>query len=147
MKIRTAMASDAIAFQAITRDELGYDFPLEKTRVQLEHLLASPGHLVLVAVTDTIPEHVIGIIHGAPYESFYGEPALNILALAVDKKYQGQGVGRKLLEEIALPAQQLGYTMIRLNSGSQRKGAHAFYEKVGYQRIKEQVVFHHSLIK
>ncbi|WP_349641461.1 hypothetical protein [Eupransor demetentiae] len=43
-------------------------------------------------------------------------------------------------------AQQRGIHSIRLNSGMNRTAAHHFYEKNGYQEIKEQKKFSKKLM-
>ena len=145
MKIRQATLQDTHAIQQLAKDELGYDYPIDQTAQQLEKLLASAQHIVFVAVNQQ--DTVVGVVHGAHYESFYGDPALNILALAVTKAAHGQGIGRLLMQAIGDEARKKGYSLIRLNSGSHRIEAHQFYQKIGYQRVKEQVVFHRSLTK
>lgn len=53
--------------------------------------------------------------------------------LIVDKDFRGQGIGKKLMDEITTIAR--GYTCkrIELDSGFHRKEAHQFYENLGYE--------------
>ncbi|MEQ2876371.1 GNAT family N-acetyltransferase [Enterococcus asini] len=65
----------------------------------------------------------------------------NILALAVAKDYQHQGIGRTLLQGIEQWARTTGAAGVRLVSGEERIEVHEFYAACGYQRKKKQVNF------
>ena len=54
--------------------------------------------------------------------------------VAVMDTYQGQGLGRKLIEQSESYIKNLGYEVIELNSRLYAKG---FYEKMGYEVISE----------
>lgn len=84
---------------------------------------------------------VAGYIHGGGYECTYCAPLKNVLALAVDEKYRGLGVGRRLLEELEAWAKDKGCAGVRLVSGMDRLGAHAFYLRCGYIVRKEHKNF------
>ncbi|WP_443255815.1 GNAT family N-acetyltransferase [Streptococcus sp. S784/96/1] len=75
------------------------------------------------------------------YEAIYSERGLNVLGLAVSLAHQGQGIGRLLMEELERQALEADLAFIRLNSGSHRLEAHAFYRKIGYNGDKTQVRF------
>jgi len=57
--------------------------------------------------------------------------SLYIDDLVADEAARGTGVGRVLMDFARGEAVRLGCDQLRLNSGSQRKGAHAFYEAIG----------------
>lgn len=59
---------------------------------------------------------------------------IHITGLAVKGKYQGQGIGRMLLEYHSNYARRVGVTTVLLNSGKKRIKAHHFYEKNGFQK-------------
>ncbi|MBF6625093.1 GNAT family N-acetyltransferase [Aerococcaceae bacterium zg-BR9] len=78
-------------------------------------------------------------VYAQRYDSLLTEQAwLNIMALAVDSKYQGQTIGITLMSTVETLAQQQKYDGIRLNSGAQRLAAHRFYEHIGYTGDKTQ---------
>jgi GNAT superfamily N-acetyltransferase len=56
-----------------------------------------------------------------------------LLVLAVDEKARRGGVGRKLVEAAEEWARERGADVMIVHSGRQRTGAHAFYERVGYE--------------
>ncbi|MCW5719138.1 MAG: GNAT family N-acetyltransferase [Bauldia sp.] len=57
--------------------------------------------------------------------------SLYIDDLVADEAARGTGVGRSLMDFARAHAARLGCTQLRLNSGFQRKGAHAFYAAIG----------------
>ncbi len=52
--------------------------------------------------------------------------------LIVDAKHRGQGIGQKLMAEITEIAKENHCKRIELDSAFHRKGAHQFYESLGY---------------
>ena len=75
------------------------------------------------------------------YESVYSDTGLNILGLAVDPDFRGNGVGKKLIGYIEKYAMDNGISFIRLNSANHRVEAHKFYENIGYTSDKLQKRF------
>ena len=81
---------------------------------------------------------IIGFVHAELYESLYMDTGLNILGLAVDSNFQGQGIGKKLMSSIEDYALKNNISYIRLNSNVCRTEAHKFYESIGYVCDKTQ---------
>lgn len=50
---------------------------------------------------------------------------------------RGQGLGRRLLEELEQVARDLGYARIRLDTGDRQPHAQAMYERAGYRPIED----------
>ncbi len=134
--IRKARLSDAERINELNRNEMGYDYPLDKTRDALETLLQRD--IILVAETDG---GVVGYIHLCDYEPLYAPRMKNVLGIAVDSRCRRMGVGSELLREAERLALEDGAAGIRLVSGKSRTGAHAFYESAGYYGGKEQLNF------
>ncbi len=134
--IRKARLSDAERINELSRNELGYDHPLDKTRDALETLLQRD--IILVAETEG---GVVGYIHLCDYELLYAPRMKNVLGIAVDSGCRRMGVGSELLREAERLAMEDGAAGIRLVSGKSRTGAHAFYESAGYYGGKEQINF------
>lgn len=65
----------------------------------------------------------------------------NLLGLAVSKNYRRQGVAKSLILQVESWSRERNINMIRLNSGSTRKEAHAFYRALGFDNEKEQIRF------
>lgn len=136
--VRAASLTDSSAMYLLNRDGLGYDYAPEKTKERLEAVLGNPEYKVFIAEMDG---NVAGYIHGADYHCTYCDPLKNILALVVDEKYRGTGVGRALITALEQWSRDCGCAGVRLVSGHNRTGAHKFYEACGYRMRKEQKNF------
>ncbi|MDL2205655.1 GNAT family N-acetyltransferase [Eubacteriales bacterium OttesenSCG-928-N13] len=138
LEIRPPQPKDADAIHRINLDSLGYDYPLDATKVRLMSILNRPNHHMLIAELDG---QALGYIHATDYDTSYQDSLKNILALAVLPSAQGQGVGRALITAIEEWARQDDSTGVRLVSGFDREGAHAFYQACGYSLRKQQKNF------
>ena len=137
ISIRLVNGDDASQVCAICCDDLGYqcDRALVKERIsQLE----DEREAVFVAVID---ENVVGYIHVEKYNTLYFETMANILGLAVSKRYRKHGVGKALVNQAEKWAVENEISLMRLNSGSSRSGAHKFYRRLGYGSEKDQIRF------
>lgn len=140
--VRRAGLGDAPAIARLNREELGYDYPPEKTACKLEAALADPAQLVLAAQSGG---EVVGYLHLEAYDVLYAEPMANVLGVAVSGACRRQGVGRALLTAGEQWARERGAAAMRLVSGEGRKGAHAFYQSLGYTGNKLQRNFKKAL--
>jgi ribosomal protein S18 acetylase RimI-like enzyme len=101
-------------------------------RARFESVLATDGHRIIVAETDT---KVVGVLH------VFERPALEkpceavVQALVVDGEARSSGVGEALMREAEAWAQSRKLPSVSLYSRADRKRAHAFYERIGY-RVK-----------
>ncbi len=136
--IRRARITDARAVWEINFLALGYDYPEEKTRARLGIILEKPDHALFV-----FGDPVIGYVHIEAYDCAYADPLGNILALAVRPDAQGKGAGRALMAAAENWAKARGISGIRLDSGMDRTGAHAFYQAIGYRLRKD----HRNFVK
>jgi predicted N-acetyltransferase YhbS len=75
--------------------ELGYDYPLEKVKVRIEHIQKNTKDIIFVAQREN---EVIGYIHGSPYELLYSDSLINILGFVVKERYRSKGVGSLLIQ-------------------------------------------------
>jgi histone acetyltransferase (RNA polymerase elongator complex component) len=69
------------------------------------------------------------------------EPSIEIRGIVVGDRWRHRGVGRRLMELAERLAAEHGLSAVRLRSGAQRDGAHAFYRALGYRELKTQRVF------
>lgn len=138
MTIREAKLEDAEGINQLNTYPLNHDFPLEETRNQLNYLLSSPVNKVFVKIIDG---KVVGYIQLSEYVCTYGPKLMNVMALVVDERIHGQGIGKSLLNHAEQWAKEARVKGIRLNSGVERTEAHKFYEHQGYIRVKNQVNF------
>lgn len=141
--IRNALISDAAALCRLNREEMGYDYPLERTIDRLRVLLGSADDAIFVAEIDG---EVAGYVHAQHYELLYADPMMNIMGIAVDSSRRRMGIGAALLERVEELARQEGCSGVRLVSGASRKGAHDFYRRCGYGGGREQLNFKKMLV-
>lgn len=92
---------------------------------------------LLVAV-DEETRTICGSLLGVVFEDICGDcrPILLIENVAVLDSYQGKGVGRRMFEEIERWGREMDCHYEILVSGMQRKGAHKFYQALGFEEVK-----------
>jgi GNAT superfamily N-acetyltransferase len=61
--------------------------------------------------------------------------ACEIKRMYVVPEARGQGVGRELLQQLEQAAEELGYRVVRLDTGPQQPGAERMYRQAGYRPI------------
>ena len=111
--------------------ELGYPASPEAVERRLARLTESPDVLVLAAESSAEPvglvtAHLVQVIH-------VDEPVAMLTALVVSDRHRGRGVGRLLVDAVENWAQHRGARRVSITTGLAREGAHAFYERLGYQ--------------
>ena len=75
---------------------------------------------------------MVGYLHVEEYDVLYAGHMVNELGIAVSSAWRRQGVGSALLSAGEAWARSKGAVAVRLVSGEARKGAHAFYQSLGY---------------
>lgn len=134
--IRDAGIQDAEALVELNRLEMGYEYPVEKTKEKLAALLAGGKDKILVAEMDGA---VVGYVHLNDYDLLYADHMKNIMGIAVSSRHRRMGIGAKLLTAAEGWARESGADGVRLVSGESRTGAHAFYRSLGYEGNKMQL--------
>ncbi len=138
--IRELMYHDAEQILALNiMTEMGCS-DLETTTATLYRLLQKiEEHHILGYEMDG---KLVGYIHAQVYEMLYSPNVLlNVIAVAIHEDYQGNGIGKKLIQAIEDRAVELGFDGIRINSGNNREKAHGFYERLGYVSNRDQKRF------
>ena len=136
--LRNITIFDAQEIQRISNFELGYDVDLDIVKKQIEKLTNDNKHNIIIGFENEQTRKIVGFVHAELYESLYMDTGLNILGLAVDSNFQGQGIGKKLMSAIEDYALKNNISFIRLNSNVRRVEAHKFYESIGYICDKTQ---------
>ena len=135
--IRPLAPADGAAISALLPD-LGYDATAEQVVRRLAGLRAWPDQDAFVAVVDGA---IVGLCHVQGVRLLVSEGYVEIQALVVSAACQGQGIGRRLVAHACEWAFARGYERVRLRSGVQREGAHAFYEHLGFEKAKASHAF------
>lgn len=78
---------------------------------------------------------LLGYVTLKPF--FSGYKHCEVYWLAVKKKYQSQGIGRKLMEYVEQYAKNSGFRKVFLYTGKDMIKTRGFYEKIGYIFINE----------
>ena len=78
---------------------------------------------------------MVGVVTGHVIFSIHSSPVVALLTtLVVDEQCARTGIGKQLATAIEDWAREQGAVRISVTSGKQRDGAHAFYERIGYDR-------------
>jgi len=141
MSIRAARNEDAGAVSGLAT-QLGYPSRPEETEERLRSLSGHPDHAVLVAEEEGT---VVAWLHIRGSHFIESEPFAEIAGLVVDEHHRGRRIGESLVDAAAAWARERGYATLRVRSNVIRERAHAFYERQGFGRIKNQVVFQRKL--
>jgi GNAT superfamily N-acetyltransferase len=99
----------------------------------------------LVAVAENQHNEIIGRLHLTIARPSLAEPAANIAGLVVDQRFRHHGVGRALMQHAEAWAAHRGSKSVSLRSNIVRDEAHAFYERLGYERVKTQHAYRKHL--
>jgi GNAT superfamily N-acetyltransferase len=131
LEIRPAERTDAPAISVLLH-ELGY--PSSNTDEEVTGRLARwSGRDDLLALVAADGGQVVGV--GALVVAPFFERPGNwgrVVALVVDSRMRGLGIGRRLLAATEQAAVDRGCVRMEITSSRHRTGAHAFYGSVGY---------------
>ncbi len=110
---------------------LGYPTTLHAAEARLRVLAQRTDVAVLVAdrsstVVGLATAHLLHVIHA-------DDPMVILGALVVAEQARGQGIGRRLVRAVEDWGVRRGAYRIVVASGLAREGAHAFYERLGYE--------------
>jgi len=138
---RRARLEDARALDELV-DLLGPPVPPGFLAERLQRLLAADHQAVFVAEESGA---VRGFTQVEEFLSLTSDPCALLVGLAVAPAARGRGIGRGLVQCAEQWARERGLGTIRLRARVARRGAHAFYERLGYVRRKHQLQFGKSL--
>jgi GNAT superfamily N-acetyltransferase len=131
MTIRAAAGADASAIADLV-GQLGYPASVGEVIDRLERLRAFGDAVTLVKEVDG---RVVGVVTGHVFPSIHSTPPVAWLTtLVVDTSMHGRGIGRELVAAVEEWAKSQGAVRLSVTSGKQRGDAHAFYERLGYER-------------
>lgn len=134
MNIRNAAPEDfetAFAFIETLWDYNTYD--RAETRAVYDAVLADPSSFAFFLEDDD--GRALGFCHGAFFNTFWlaGETCY-LSSLIVAEDARRQGLGTMLMDHACALARERGCKGVVLDSGLPRTGAHAFYERYGFEK-------------
>jgi len=142
MTIRRAHFEDAAVIAGLAT-QLGYPNTPAEIATRLRDVLAQPGSAVMVAVDED--GTVIGYGHVFGAHRVDSDPFAEIGVLVVDETRRSRGTGAALVAAMEAWAIEHGYRELRVRSNVVRERAHAFYDRLGFGRVKRQQIFARSI--
>ncbi len=127
MEIRAATAADVPDIARVTRDAYAVYVPV----IGVEPAPMLADHAALVAAGEVHVADVDGQVAGALVTRPAGE-ALLLESVAVDPRFQGQGIGRALIGCAERRAADLGLGAVELYTNAAMTRNLALYPRLGY---------------
>ncbi|WP_254434183.1 GNAT family N-acetyltransferase [Halobacillus sp. Marseille-Q1614] len=130
--VRTAEIADA-KDMARLMSFLGYPAALEEMEDRLPLILNDPIYHTCVYEAKGQLIGMIGMMYSRAYHT--DDSHIRVIAFVVHPDYQGNGVGRALMNEAEKWGRDKEATRLTLNSGNrdERKQAHSIYEQLGFE--------------
>jgi GNAT superfamily N-acetyltransferase len=119
--------------------QLGYPSSVEDIRRRFHEIADNPRHGFFVA--ELSGGEVLAWIHTYVCNLIVDDKRAEIWGLVVEGGYRNQGLGKLMMDHAERWAGDMGCRAVCLRSNVIRDGAHAFYERAGYRRVKTQHVF------
>lgn len=121
-------------FKALNYEWLETYFEVEKTD---KSIFSDPNGKIVknggAIFFSTVNENVVGTAALLRHRN----GALELTKMAVTRKFQGRGIGAKLLQRIIDRAKELGTTELFLQTNSKLKAANHLYRKFGFKKTKK----------
>ena len=109
-----------------TRDYYGND-EFEQEFASLADIYGRGNNRILLALQDGQPA-------GCVLLREIDKEACEMKRMFVDEAYQGKGIGRALAQELIREAKNMGYTIMKLNTGIRQIEALKLYESLGFKK-------------
>ena len=137
VQIRDACLRDSSVIARLM-SQLGYPTSSDEMKERLAGILPNSDYMTLIAEVQKDAVGVIGIGVSRYYEKngVYGR----LLALVVDERWRGQGIGASLVAQAEHWLKEREVTSIVVNSGKHRDEAHRFYKQLGYEETGVRLV-------
>lgn len=132
MEIRKFIQDDLSGICKLINSELGYNISNNDLGNRILQMQEANNYCIFVALEKNQVIGFIGTHIGLAFE--ISGKVMRIIALAVNSDYQKMGIGKRLIQEAEQFAIQNDVTVISVNSGLARTGAHIFYEKQNFHK-------------
>jgi len=139
------MAERDLAAIAGLCTQLGYPTSQEQIARRLSLIERGGDYALFVAEDAEDSQSVAGLVYVRAVLPIEIDPRAEVWALVVDAAHRRRGVGEALMRHAEAWARAAGYPEIALRSNVVRAGAHAFYQRIGYEIVKTSHVFRKTL--
>lgn len=148
IQFREASAGDLpTIIQMLADDPLGrqrenYTIPLSDSYLETFQAIESDPNNKLVAAY--VEEEIVGFFQLTliPYLTYQGRWRGLIEGVRVNKRFRGQGIGRKMIEHGIDCARKKNCHLVQLTTDKKRPDAIAFYESLGFLASHEGLKLH-----
>ena len=136
--------------QMLSDDPLGakrerFDDPLPETYIKaFKSIKDDPNNELVIATTGVDIAGFLQITF-IPYLTYQGRWRALVEGVRVDKKYRGQGIGKRLFKWAIQRAKDRNCHLIQLTTDKQRPDAIKFYESLGFTASHEGMKLHFSI--
>jgi GNAT superfamily N-acetyltransferase len=140
--IRHPRDSDAPALAELSA-QLGYPVDVDQLRLRLA-IVGGSDHASVLVATDAA-DQPIAWLHVELKRTLVAPLTAQIMALVVDEKRRGSGVGKQLLSAAEDWALARGCHQVVVGTRVTRERAHRFYAREGYTLVKTSHFFEKAL--
>ncbi len=137
MEIRELRDSDSEAIQSLM-NELGYSTG-QLNVLEMIQLVQTDAWMQLAFGVE-INNELVGFIHAQVCHRFTTASFIEIVALVIGANHRRKGLGTELVKKIKEKAKEKVMN-VRVRCNVRREEAHLFYQKLGFDKSKEQKVF------
>ena len=123
--------------------QLGYPVSTQEARERIQQIRGKTGHVLYVAELND--GRLAGWVHAHMHPLVVADLRAEIGGIVVDESCRACGIGRLLMQHVEAWARSHGCGAVYLRSNIVREGAHTFYEKIGYDKIKTSLTFRKPL--
>lgn len=110
--------------------QLGYAIAPKDLDRRIATIRQTDDHALWVACAN---DDIVGFLHIFARPALEKPPEAVVQAMVVEAACRHGGIGRQLMDKAEEWTRNRGFSSIALSSQINRSGAHAFYEKLGFQ--------------
>ena len=135
--IREANKIDICDLTELT-NQLGYSSSSNEIDERFINITNSSNDIIFVAEHE---KKVIGWVHAFVAYRLESNTFAELGGLVVHENYRSKGIGKSLINKCIEWSKEKDITKLRVRCNRIRKETHVFYNKIGFDEIKEQKIF------
>lgn len=137
--IREVQMADAPLIAKLGNELLDWESEVMEIEERLAHILDKPSDYGFFVAE--IDGRVVGFANVMLAMEMRSGHQARMDWVVVSESYRGQGIGKLLMAAVERWAKEHGSRSLKFTSNTHRLDAHKFYEKIGYEKRKEQFQF------